>query len=147
MKKSTKHLRQFCTKERVSNYKVLIVLFSLMALVTNSFAQSNVNDAYIKTSAAGSNNVICDYTVVLNDTNNVDEIEFQLGTEKTGSDLVSFIVNINTGSGLANGWSFERIKNTVTIKGGTIPNRTTYYGQVKSKINGVWESPFCFIAN
>ena len=154
MKKSTAQLK--INKEK----KVLIskcneeflVKLSIIFLLIVSFcnivkAQSNVNDAYIITQESTNNKVKCTFTVVLNDTINVDKVEFLLGTEKNGSDLISFVVDVNTGAGISNDWTLEKNTNAITITGGDVSFRTTYYGQAKARLNGTWGTPFYFIAN
>ena len=134
-------------KTKIKLQKAVLAIAFCIALTLRANAQTNLTDAYISIDGAGSGQVSITYIIVLDDTANVTDLEFQLGTKEAENDLVDYSCSFDINSGLPSGWSYSRLKNKISLSMGTFSEHGLYYGQARIKANGNWEDPFSFIAN
>jgi len=135
-------------KTKINFQKTLLSLAFYLALALGVNAQTtNVTDAYITTDSVGAGQISCIYIVVLSDTNNVSELELNLGTQEGANNIVSYTCSYDVTSGLPTGWTYARQKSKISLNTGNYPQQGAYYGQVRVKTNGSWQGPYSFIAN
>jgi hypothetical protein len=111
------------------------------------FAQNNIYDAGISLQEVDSL-IICSFVIVVEDTNDVQQLEVKLGSEPGAVNLANAVFNYDVSTGLPAGHSYERHGKTLTLGTGSFSERSTYFGSVRLKNSaGLWSEPFLFIAN
>ena len=104
-----------------------------------------VADAYVVLDSTGIQTVSCRYVVVLEDTGDVDQIEITLANSKSDTiPVVSHVFDYDVSTGLPPGWTYSRMKSTVTLEVGEIERRNSWFGSVRVKSGGAWSNLYKF---
>jgi hypothetical protein len=86
-------------------------------------------------------------TVELADTISVMELEVQLGSRESLSDLFSYSFMYDQTTGLPQGMSYSRQGNQVTLGLGEIAAYYTIFARVRLKSSGSWSDWYAFVSN
>jgi hypothetical protein len=128
--------------------KKLTSLVVLVLSITIGYSQSITDIAFKAASTAAPDVVSCNFIIHLSDSILIDKIEVDLGTNDGASNLIDFSFDFDVSSGLASGFTYFRIGNSVYVETGTIPEYPTYFGRVRlKKSNGQYTDYFSFTSN
>jgi|GEM_PF-1923426 len=88
------------------------------------------------------------FKVMVPDTNDVNEIEMQVGTQDNASEMFSQIFSYDQLSGFPSGMSYSQSGNEITFGMGTVVLQNAYHAKVRLK-NGSnsWSDWYEFIGN
>jgi hypothetical protein len=126
----------------------LLPVVACLFLSMSVCAQTNpITDAYATMQSAGAGQYGATIVVIINDTNNVDQLEVTL---KNSSDdqLMNYTYQYDVTTGLPSGWTYSRSANKITLHIGSYAAEDSYIGSARIKDNsGNWSASYRFITN
>ncbi len=135
---------------QLTTFRKLLTGAAMILAFANVQAQSGITEAYLVTNeiTGQPGNYSATYSIVLEDSSGVSQLEIKLGSSEAGNNLASGVFNFDATTGLCSGCSYSRSGNRLTITLGSFTERSTYFSSVRLKdLSGNWSNPFPFISN
>jgi hypothetical protein len=125
--------------------RVLLILVLLAPMI--SMAQTP-EDATVSLTPDTGGTVKGVFFVLLPDTNNLDALEIQLGSNEGDSNLVNYTFSYDVTTGLPTGFSWNREGLKVYLNVGSFPLTDLRYGKVRLRRTGQsFGADYAFVAN
>ena len=88
------------------------------------------------------------FFVLLPDTNNLDAVEIQLGSEADSTNLVNYTFGYDVTTGLPTGFSWNREGLKLYLNVGTFAETDLRFGKVRlRRVGAGWGSEYAFVSN
>lgn len=130
------------------NLKLRVVLFSLILLAPIYVSAQTPSDATVSLTPDTGGMVKGVFFVLLPDTNNLDAVEIQLGSEADSTNLVNYTFGYDVTTGLPTGFSWNREGLKLYLNVGTFAETDLRFGKVRLRRAGAgWGSEYAFVSN
>jgi hypothetical protein len=130
------------------NLKLRVTLFSFILLAPIYVSAQTPEDATVSLTPDTGGTVKGVFFVLLPDTNNLDALEIQLGSNEGDSNLVNYTFSYDVTTGLPAGFSWNRDGLKVYMNVGSFPLTDLRYGKVRLRRTGQgFGADYAFVAN
>lgn len=128
--------------------KFSVMLLSFMLLAPMILSAQTPTDATVTLTPAATGSVTGMFYVLLPDTNNLEAVEIQLGSEADSANLVNYTFGYDVTTGLPSGFSWNREGLKLYLNVGTFAQTDLRFGKVRlRRVGAGWGNEYAFVAN